>query len=233
MIPGASTGSGRLAWRRRSLPVLIVAVSLAGPAGCSVFCVDALHWLLGYNLYAIAEGRAYRSRQPDEALIDHVVDELGIRTVVNLRGENAGKPWYDVEARRLEELGIRLVNIRTSASSPFSPEALLELYETFLTADEPILMHCQAGADRAGAAAAIWRMTVLGDSRQDALTELDCLYGHFREFTPAMDWVAEVFVADANWIRTEYDPSVFDANQPDGRAGPRANRRIHPPGKNG
>ena len=79
----------------------------------------------------------------------------------------------------------------------------------FLSAEYPILIHCQAGADRAGAAAAIWRMTMAGDSREAALAELDCRYGHFREATPAMDWVAEVFVPDPNWITGQYDPNDF------------------------
>ncbi|MBN1345226.1 MAG: tyrosine-protein phosphatase [Phycisphaerae bacterium] len=182
---------------------------LAALAGCDVVCVDALHWLYGYNLYAIAEGQAYRSRQPDAALLDHVVETYGIRTVINLRGENAGETWYDTEARRLAELGVSLVNIGMSAQSPPSAETLLALYEAFLTVDYPILIHCQAGADRAGAAAAIWRMAVAGDERSSALSELDCKYGHFRAATPAMDWLAEAFLADANWITDVYDPNGF------------------------
>ena len=94
------------------------------------------------------------------------------------------------------------------------------LLDTFTTGEHPILIHCQAGADRAGAASAIWRMTVAGDDRQDALEELDCRYGHFKEFTPAMDWVAEVFVPDANWIRSEYDPNGFAGVQAEAEAVP-------------
>lgn len=196
--------------RRSSLISVLLALSFVVPAGCDVLCVDALHWVLGFNLYAVAEGRAYRSRQPTPGFLDFVVEELGIRTVVNLRGENVGEYWYDAEAKRLGELGVTLVNIGMSASHPPSPERLLQLYETFLTAEHPILIHCQAGADRAGAASAIWRMTVLEQSRQDALAELDCRFGHFREFTPAMDWLAEQFVPDPNWIVGQYDPNGFD-----------------------
>jgi protein tyrosine phosphatase (PTP) superfamily phosphohydrolase (DUF442 family) len=197
-------------------------------AGCDVFCVDALHWLLGHNLYAIAEGQAYRSRQPGIPLIDHAVEALGVQTVVNLRGENVGKPWYDAEAQRLSDLGVTLVNVRMSANRPPSSETLLALYETFRTVEHPILIHCQAGADRAGAAAAIWRMTVAGDSREDALAELDCRFGHYRQFTPAMDWLAEVFVPDANWIMGEYDPNDFDAT---GRGGERKDRAALDPAR--
>ncbi len=194
-----------------SVVLLVGLTSCAVAGGCDVFCVDVLHWLFESNLYAVAEGQAYRSRQPDVRLIDYVVETLGVRTVVNLRGENAGEPWYDAEAERLAELGVHLANVRMSADHPPSPTTLLTLYETLLTAEHPILMHCQGGADRAGAASAIWRMSVAGESREAALSELDCRYGHFREYTPAMDWLAEVFVPDANWIRNDYDPNDFQA----------------------
>jgi protein tyrosine phosphatase (PTP) superfamily phosphohydrolase (DUF442 family) len=180
-----------------------------GTAGCDPFGVDVLHWLAGYNLYAVAEGRAYRSRQPDAALLDYAARTLGVRTVVNLRGENPGQEWYDTEVAVTHDLGVQLIDIPMSAGEPPSPQLLLELYETFLTVEHPILIHCLAGADRAGAASAIWRMTVAGDRREDALDELDRRYGHFKEFTPAMDWLAEVFVPDANWITTQYDPNAF------------------------
>lgn len=188
-------------------------------AGCDGFCVDPLHWLIGMDFYPIADGQAYRSRQPDAVLLEHVIKDLGVRTVINLRGENAGEPWYDAEVERVAELGAALVDIPMSASHPPSSEVLLQLYEAFLTVDHPILIHCKGGADRTGAASAIWRMTVAGDSRQDALSELDCRYGHFRQYTPAMDWLAEVFVPDANWITTQYDPNAFYSPQVSGTRG--------------
>ena len=141
--------------------------------GCQVACVDVVRWVLGYNLYVVSEGLAYRSRQPDVELLDYAVKVLGVRTVINLRGENPGEPWYDMEAARLGELEANLINIPMSASRPPSPQVLLSLYEAFQSCEYPILIHCQGGADRTGAAAAIWRMTMLGTPREEALGELD------------------------------------------------------------
>ncbi len=177
--------------------------------GCQVCCTDLIYWLMDYNFYPVSEGKVYRSRQPDAALLQFAVRDMGVRTVINLRGENTGEEWYDAEVACLRDLGAALVDIRMSATEPPEPNTLLQLYETFLTAEYPILIHCQAGADRTGAASAIWRMMVAGDSREEALKELNCRFGHYREFTPAMDWLAEVFVPDVNWIMTKYDPNAF------------------------
>ena len=156
------------------------------------------------NFRVIEPGRAYRSAQLDAETLELVVDVLGIRTVINLRGENESQAWYDREQALLEAKGVELVNVRMSAQSLPPREELLKLYEAFQTAEEPILMHCKAGADRAGAAAALWRMVVLGDEREQAAQELCICYGHFEPVTPAMDELVRIFEPDRTWIEEQY-----------------------------
>ena len=62
------------------------------------------------NLAVVEEGRAYRSAQPSAEGLATLVGRYGIRTVVNLRGPNAGQPWYDEEVAACEELGVTLAN---------------------------------------------------------------------------------------------------------------------------
>jgi len=45
-------------------------------------------------------------------------------------------------------------------------------------APRPLLMHCQAGADRSGLAAAIWKVVVDNQSKKEADEQLSILYGH-------------------------------------------------------
>jgi protein tyrosine/serine phosphatase len=156
------------------------------------------------NFHVIEWGRAYRSAQLDTETLGLLIDFLGIKTVVNLRGENVSEPWYDNERALLDAKGVEMVDIRMSANELPPREELLKLYDTFLTAEEPILMHCQAGADRTGAAAAIWRMVVRGDSREAAARELCICYGHFEAATPEMDELVRIFQPDRTWIEEEY-----------------------------
>lgn len=156
------------------------------------------------NFHVVEPGRAYRSAQVDTETLELLIDVFGIRTVINLRGENESVAWYDNEKALLEAKGIEMVNVRMSASSLPAREELLKLYDAFQTAEEPILMHCRAGADRAGAAAALWRMVVLGDQREEAAQELCVCYGHFEPVTPAMDELVRIFEPDRAWIEEQY-----------------------------
>ncbi len=157
------------------------------------------------NFHVIEPGEAYRSAQLDAQTLKLVVETYGIATVINLRGDNTGQKWYDNEKAALDELGVRLVNVRMSAHALPPRAELLTLYDTFRTAEGPILVHCKGGADRSGAAAAIWRMMKLGESRDTAAAhELTPLYGHFQAFTPEMDELVAMFQPDRDWILNDY-----------------------------
>ena len=187
---------------RGKMLVGLVTVMLAG---CGYGVYDNFAPLrLTDNFHVIEWGRAYRSAQLDTETLGLLVDLLGINTVVNLRGENESEPWYDNERSLLEARGVAMVDVRMSANELPPREELLKLYDTFLTAEEPLLMHCQAGADRTGAAAAIWRMVVLGNSRADAARELCVCFGHFEFATPEMDELVRIFQPDRTWIEEEY-----------------------------
>lgn len=173
--------------------------------GCGAGALDDSAPLTVFdNFRAIEEARAYRSAQLDAETLQLVFDQYGIRTVVNLRGENAQEPWYQNEVAATQKAGVTLVNIAMSADKLPSRDTLLKLWDTFQTARYPILIHCQAGSDRTGAAAAIWRMEIRGDSRQAAATELSPLYGHFAVRHPAMDQLVRMFQPSRAWIETEY-----------------------------
>ena len=173
--------------------------------GCGLGELDDFAPLMPTDNFRVIEfGQAYRSAQLDAESFRLVIDVLGIQTVINLRGENEDELWYQQEQAAVAGSGATLVDIRTSASQLPSRENLLLLYDTFLETEYPILIHCQAGADRAGAAAAIWRMVVLGEPRELAALQLSPLYGHFVFVHPQMDYLVAIFEPDRDWIENEY-----------------------------
>lgn len=178
---------------------------LATLAGCGLGAEDGYAPLtLTDNFHAIKEGQAYRSGQLDDTTLELVLTDYELRTVINLRGENSGEDWYDAEKAICDALGVAHVDVRMSANALPPRERLLQLFDTFETAEYPILIHCQAGADRTGAAAVMWRMQILGDTREEAMVELSPAFGHFQFATPEMDILAGMFVADRDWILNEY-----------------------------
>ena len=187
--------------RRRYLVLLLA----SAVAGCGLGQLDNYGPLTVFdNFHPIVDGVAYRSAQLDEQSLDLVFQQYGICTIINLRGENPELPWYQNERAAAERAGVKLVNIRMSANALPSRDTLLLLFDTFQTAEYPILIHCESGADRTGAAAAIWRMEIRGDSRAAAMTELSPVVGHFEAAHPLMDKLARIFQPDRTWIATEY-----------------------------
>ncbi len=185
--------------------LVILALLVASLPGCGWEGLNGYEPLWYFdNFHVIEPGTAYRSAQLDPETLQLALDHARIRTVINLRGANDGEQWYEDEKAVCQQAGVTLVDIRMSASALPPRETLLRLYDTFLTAEYPILMHCNGGADRAGAAAAIWRMVIQGHDRAAAADELAVRYGHFAGVNPEMDELVRIFQPDRTWIEQEY-----------------------------
>src|SRR5215467_9321450 len=96
---------------------------------------------------------------------------LGITTIVDLRGEDPGKISW--ERQQAESLGIRFVSIPVSGWSPPSNEQVAEFLELFR--ENPagkIFVHCRFGDDRTGVFVAAYRMAYDGWPAQQAINEM-------------------------------------------------------------
>ena len=153
-----------------------------------------------FNFHTLDPGRAYRSAQPDPEGLRVAIERLGLRTVINLRGAHPGEAWYDDEQAVCDEIGATLIDLPMSAQSLPPAEVMAGIESALETADYPILIHCQMGADRTGAVAAIYRMLILGEDEAQALEELTPATFHFRYLRPCMDRLAEVFEPTADWL---------------------------------
>jgi len=131
------------------------------------------------NFHTVAAGKLYRSAQPSARDLSAYAQTLGIKSVINLRGQHHGEPWYDDEMRVSNELGLFHVDIALSARQELSAAQLSGLEKAFRDAPAPILIHCKAGADRTGLAAALYVLEVLHLPVEAAAVQLSWLYGHW------------------------------------------------------
>lgn len=127
------------------------------------------------NFHTVIPGELYRSGQPDAEAIERAA-ALGIRTIINLRGEKPEKAWYQAEAEAAERSGITLVNFRMSARHPLSTGDAAQLLALMESAEKPLLIHCRAGADRTGLASALY-LSRAGETER-AGAQLSPYYGH-------------------------------------------------------
>src|ERR1700712_1489153 len=118
------------------LSALAVAASLGGYAW-------ALH--LTGNFHAVVPGELYRSAQPSPQQLAEYVQKNGIKTVINLRGEDDTAKWYGQELAEANRLGVRHIDFRMSSSHELSWEQADQLVTIMRSAPKPILIHCNSG----------------------------------------------------------------------------------------
>ncbi|HEY4202223.1 MAG TPA: dual specificity protein phosphatase family protein [Devosiaceae bacterium] len=131
------------------------------------------------NVHAIEPQMAYRSNTLGSAQLQQVIEQNGIRTILNLRGGSMESPWYANEASIAKSHGVALVDVPMSDDRMPEPQTLSALIATLHDAQYPILIHCKAGADRTGLASALFELLVMKKSPQEAAEQLSFNYGHF------------------------------------------------------
>lgn len=148
-------------------------LTLAAGGGYYGFC----RYLCG-NFWAVVDGRVYRSAQPSAAQLEAWTERYSLRTVINLRGENDSE-IYRAEQQAAERLGLGLIDIEMTARRLPGLIEVRELVQVIESAEQPILLHCLDGADRAGVAGAISAMAVGGANYERARDQLSIKFFHY------------------------------------------------------
>jgi protein tyrosine/serine phosphatase len=143
------------------------------------------------NFHTVAPGEVYRSAQLSPEQLASRIDELGIRSVLNLRGEDAGKEWYDGEVATTTAKGVTHADFLMTSGTALDRRQSEQLVSLMSTLPKPMLIHCWGGADRTGLASALYLYGVKQRSADEAAEQLSWRYGHvpylFWSKTRAMD----------------------------------------------
>lgn len=148
--------------------------------GIMAVIIGARLWYLEEqgNFHAITSGEAYRSAQLDRDELEHYIHRYRIRSVINLLGRDENAEWYREEVSICKELKVAHYDIKLPSRSAPSEAKIRKLVSIFKSAPRPVLIHCRAGADRSGLAAAIWLVEIDSVSPYRARKELSIRYGH-------------------------------------------------------
>ena len=115
------------------------------------------------NFAQIAPG-LYRSAQPT-ALGMRSAQALGIKTIVNLRA-------FHSDRDELAGTGLRYFHVRVHAWHPEVEDIVAFLAVALNPVNQPVLVHCEHGADRTGMMVAAYRRVEQGWTVDEALAEL-------------------------------------------------------------
>ncbi|MBL0849363.1 MAG: hypothetical protein EU981_04750 [Candidatus Liberibacter ctenarytainae] len=138
------------------------------------------------NFYVVSPNTVYRSAQPNSIFIQYLSKNHGIKSIINLRGENNAS-WYREEEQTARALGIKLINFPISVEKGLNEEQIKKLITLLKTADKPLLIHCKAGADRTGLASALYLYFIAHGQKEQASGQLSILYGHLPFKARSMD----------------------------------------------
>ncbi len=128
-----------------------------------------------HNFGEVQPDRIYRSGQMPASSLARTIRDHRIKTVLNLRGVNKDA-WYVAERATTLEAGATQVDIPMSSCIWMSRAQLRTLIATFDTAEYPILIHCQWGAERTGLASAFAELLRPDSTLEDARRQFSIGY---------------------------------------------------------
>jgi protein tyrosine/serine phosphatase len=161
--------------RQKSILSLAGGLCLAVTLALGAYASDAL---LTGNFAPVIKGEVYRSAQLGNGLMRQNVRRYGIRAILNLRGANPGEHWYDKEIASAKELGVVHIDFSMSAKHQLSQDQARTLIDLMAKAPKPLLIHCNAGSDRTGLAAALYLASVAKRGEEAAEGQLSLRFGH-------------------------------------------------------
>ncbi|MBD9528619.1 tyrosine-protein phosphatase [Paracoccus sp. PAR01] len=169
--PLTRTPFGRVGLKRLLRPLLLGAVlCVAGASGWAA-------WLQSSgNFHPVIAGELYRSAQPDALKLQDWSKAHGLRSVINLRGASDAA-WYDTEVATARRLGLTHADFAMKDSEQLDPARAAELVALIASLPKPVLIHCKAGADRTGLAAALY-LAAQGAREHLAEGQLSFRFGH-------------------------------------------------------
>lgn len=186
----------------------------------------AWRWTTG-NVGTVEPGEIYRSAQLGPNALSRVIQTFGIRTVLNLRGPNPDSSWYNAERSVTTAAGATQIDVPLASDYWLTTDQALGLLELIDTAERPILIHCQFGAERTGLVSSMVKLTSPDGSIDEAKAQFSpyflfwptrdglVMLGHLRQYEA---WLAAQGRAhDPNlfreWIASAYQPGTPNRSQ--------------------
>lgn len=164
------------------------------------------------NLHRISP-EMWRANQPSPEHIARYARDLGLKTIINLRGRSP-KGYYLLEKEACARNGIELVDFQVFSRDTPTRDTILGARDMFESIAYPALMHCKSGADRAGLASVLYMHFRQGLPIREAKEQLSFKYLHIRAGkTGILDFIFDRYletgepkgVEFSDWVESEYD----------------------------
>jgi hypothetical protein len=105
------------------LKVLVVGAAIVLSVGLC-FGGYAFYIVATVKFHEVAAGKVFRSAQLNKEQLTAAIQRHGIKSVLNLRGMNVGKPWYDDEITVCKQDRVVHYDLPLSAGKDVSAELM-------------------------------------------------------------------------------------------------------------
>jgi hypothetical protein len=166
--------------------------------------------LANHNFGEVQPRRVYRSGQMPASSLAQVLRDHQIKTVLNLRGANPSRPWYQTELSTTLAARATHIDIAMSSCLWMSRTQLRAVVDTLDSAEYPLLIHCEWGSERTGLVSAFAELLRPGGSMEDARAQFSIRYLFVRINDGKV--MADHLDQYENWLRTnrlEHNPANF------------------------
>ena len=184
-----------MASRLKKWTLRVTAVVAAGFLGLIGY-LAVLHY--NGNFHAVVEGEVYRSAQVTGTDLADYTAEVGLKSVLNLRGASPQSDWYKAEIAESARLGLVHADFALNASRAVTNEEATQLIALMRSLPKPLLIHCKHGSDRTGLLSALYLAAIKGEDADTANKQLSIYFGHF-----AVPYLSAAYPMDESWDRLE------------------------------
>ena len=175
------------------------------------------------NFAPVVPDQLYRCNHPLPGRLATLTRRFGLRTLINLRGPT-GNGADALSREAAARLGLVFIDVPMRSCVPPRREVIQHLHEIYRTMQEPALIHCKSGADRAGLAASIY-LLFIGAPVAEARAQLSLRFGHFSwsragvldAFLSRYQIEAEGRKSFLQWLQDDYDPLLLSYEAPSNR----------------
>lgn len=194
----------------------------------SLFSDHAIFRLFWTNLAPVIPGKVWRANHPTPARLRQYATQLGLKTVINLRGKR--ECGSDALGRKQSaQLNLPYLDMAFESRNAPHKERIFRFHKIYCTLKQenafPLLLHCKSGADRAGLGSGLVIMFE-GGTPQQALRHLHWRHLHFRRsrtgvldafFLQYLQYCRELHAPNPgerashflNWVENVYDEEAL------------------------
>ncbi|RMG05524.1 MAG: hypothetical protein D6726_01135 [Nitrospirae bacterium] len=145
-----------------------------------IFSIVVFWYYLNATLFpvkTVVADKVFRGRQLSSEELERLINEKGIRSVINLRGPGTGLKWFEDEKRVTEKYKVDFYSVSLPSDDLPLYDRLNQLVEILKTAKRPVFIHCRRGIDRTGLASALALAIELDPPLKTLKSQMSIRYG--------------------------------------------------------